>query len=42
MVKNSPSRGSTVPLSIGDVVKHRLDDLEVEANVLRDRYIAKP
>ena len=28
-------------ISIGDVVKRRLDDLEVEANVLRDRYIAK-
>jgi len=28
-------------ISIGDVVKCRLDDLEVEANVLRDAYIAK-
>ncbi len=28
-------------ISIGDVVKRRLDDLEVEANVLRDAYIAK-
>ena len=27
-------------ISIGDVVKHRLDDLESEANVLRDAYIA--
>jgi hypothetical protein len=27
-------------ISIGDVVKHRLDDLEVEINVLRDAYIA--
>ena len=27
-------------VSIGDVVKHRLDDLELEANVLRDTYIA--
>ena len=27
-------------ISIGDVVKHRLDDLELEANVLRDAYIA--
>ena len=25
---------------IGDVVKHRLDDLEIEASVLRDVYIA--
>jgi CBS domain-containing protein len=25
-------------VSIGDVVKHRLDDLEVEVNVLRDAY----
>jgi len=28
-------------ISIGDVVKHRLDDLELEANVLRDVYIAR-
>jgi CBS domain-containing protein len=28
-------------VSIGDVVKRRLDDLELEANVLRDAYIAK-
>jgi CBS domain-containing protein len=28
-------------ISIGDVVKRRLDDLELEANVLRDAYIAK-
>lgn len=27
-------------VSIGDVVKHRLDDLELEASVLRDAYIA--
>lgn len=27
-------------VSIGDVVKHRLDDLELETNVLRDYYIA--
>jgi CBS domain-containing protein len=27
-------------ISIGDVVKHRLDDLQLEANVLRDAYIA--
>jgi len=27
-------------ISIGDVVKHRLDDLELEAGVLRDVYIA--
>ncbi len=27
-------------VSIGDVIKHRLDDLELEANVLRDVYIA--
>ena len=27
-------------VSIGDLVKHRLDDLELEANVLRDVYIA--
>jgi CBS domain-containing protein len=27
-------------VSIGDVVKHRLDDLELEARVLRDAYMA--
>lgn len=27
-------------VSIGDVVKHRLDELELEAAVLRDAYIA--
>jgi CBS domain-containing protein len=27
-------------ISIGDVVKHRLDDLELETSVLRDVYIA--
>ena len=27
-------------VSIGDVVKHRLEDLELETNVLRDLYIA--
>jgi CBS domain-containing protein len=27
-------------ISIGDVVKHRLDDLELEANILRDAYIS--
>jgi len=27
-------------ISIGDVVKRRLDDLELETNVLRDVYIA--
>jgi CBS domain-containing protein len=26
-------------ISIGDVVKHRLEDLELETNVLRDAYI---
>ena len=25
-------------VSIGDVVKHRLEDLETESNVLRDAY----
>jgi len=29
-------------VSIGDVVKHRLEDLETESNVLRDAYIARP
>ena len=27
-------------VSIGDIVKHRLDEMELEANVLRDAYIA--
>jgi CBS domain-containing protein len=27
-------------ISIGDVVKYRLDDLELETNVLRDAYMA--
>jgi CBS domain-containing protein len=27
-------------ISIGDVVKSRLDDLELESNALRDAYIA--
>ena len=27
-------------ISIGDVVKHRLDELELETNVLRDAHIA--
>jgi len=27
-------------VSIGDVVKHRLEELELETTVLRDRYIA--
>ena len=27
-------------ISIGDVVKHRLEELELEANVIRDAYIA--
>ena len=27
-------------ISIGDVVRHRLDDLELETSVLRDAYIA--
>ena len=27
-------------VSIGDIVKHRLEDLETESNVLRDAYIS--
>ncbi len=27
-------------VSIGDIVKHRLDEMELESNVLRDMYIA--
>jgi CBS domain-containing protein len=26
-------------VSIGDVVRHRLDDLELETNILRDAHI---
>lgn len=28
-------------VSIGDVVKHRLDELEMETNVLRDAFLAR-
>jgi len=28
-------------VSIGDVVKHRLDELETEANILRESFIAR-
>jgi len=28
-------------VSIGDVVKHRVDELELEANVLREAYITR-
>jgi CBS domain-containing protein len=28
-------------VSIGDVVKHRLNELETEANVLRDVFLAR-
>jgi signal-transduction protein with cAMP-binding, CBS, and nucleotidyltransferase domain len=28
-------------ISLGDVVKKRLDDLELETNVLRDAYITR-
>jgi len=28
-------------VSIGDLVKHRLDEIEMEASVLRDAYIAR-
>jgi CBS domain-containing protein len=35
------ARGELVGIvSIGDVVKHRLEDLETESNVLRDAYMA--
>jgi CBS domain-containing protein len=27
-------------VSIGDIVKHRLEDLELETNILRDAYNA--
>ena len=28
-------------VSIGDVVKHRLDELETEANILREAFIGR-
>jgi len=28
-------------ISIGDVVKHRLDELELETHVLRDAYLSR-
>jgi CBS domain-containing protein len=28
-------------VSIGDVVKHRLDELEMEANILRESFLAR-
>ena len=28
-------------ISLGDVVKYRLDELELETNVLRDAYISR-
>jgi CBS domain-containing protein len=28
-------------ISLGDVVKHRLDELELETNVLRDAYFIR-
>ncbi|MGH8903836.1 MAG: CBS domain-containing protein [Egibacteraceae bacterium] len=28
-------------VSIGDIVKHRLEEMELETNVLRDHYIAR-
>ena len=40
-VRHMPVHGKLAGIvSIGDVVKHRLDDLELEASVLRDVYIA--
>ena len=39
MVEGGKLRGI---VSIGDVVKHRLDELELEANVLREAYISPP
>ena len=29
-------------VSVGDVVKHRLEEMELETNVLRDHYLARP
>ena len=28
-------------VSIGDIVKHRLDELETEANILREGFLAR-
>ncbi len=38
VVENGRLRGI---VSIGDVVKHRLDELEMEANIIREAYIAR-
>ena len=38
VVENGELRGL---LSIGDLVKHRLEEMELEASVLRDAYIAR-
>ena len=35
-----PGRELARIVSIGDVVEHRLEDLELETNVLRDAYHA--
>ena len=35
------SHCATGIISIGDVVKHRLEDLESETNVLRDAHMAR-
>ena len=29
-------------VSIGDVVKHRLEEVELQTNVLRDAYLTRP
>jgi hypothetical protein len=38
VVENGALRGI---VSIGDVVKSRLEDMELETNVLRDAYLAR-
>ena len=40
VIGNGQLVGIVSIVSIGDVVKYRLEDLEAESNVLRDAYIA--
>ena len=51
MAKMTRTRNRHVPVvddgrlcgivSLGDVVKHRLEDMELETNVLRDAYLSR-
>jgi CBS domain-containing protein len=39
-VRHLPAIADGKLVGIGDVVRHRLEDLETESNVLRDAYLA--